>query len=282
MGLKLNQPENLTISKKTLLMGVLNVTPDSFSDGGLFLGETRAVEWALRMAQDGADIIDVGGESTRPGSAYISIDEELERVIPVIRELSPRLNIPISVDTSKSEVARQAIEAGAGIINNIMGTPLDRNMAAVAAEFDIPLILMHIKGKPNTMQKNPVYADLMGEIISALRDSIAVAEAAGVKAEKIIIDPGLGFGKTVSHNIEILKRLRELKALGKPILVGPSRKAFIGAILGVDNPRERLMGTAAAVAASIANGADIVRVHDVKEMAELCKVADKILKLCNY
>jgi dihydropteroate synthase len=202
--------------------------------------------------------------------------------MPVIRGLSPRLDVPISIDTRKPEVARQAIEVGAGIINDIMGTPLDKNMAAVAAEFNVPLVLMHIKGEPAGMQKNPVYADLIGEIISALRGSIAVAKASGVRPENIIIDPGIGFGKTVSHNVEIIKRLRELKALGKPILVGPSRKAFIGAVLGIDDPGERLMGTAAAVAASIANGADIVRVHDVKEMAQVCKMADKILKLCSY
>lgn len=287
MNLKLNQPDKalyfknfeLDLSKKTHLMGVLNVTPDSFSDGGLFLDKDKAVVRALEMSKEGASIIDVGGESTRPGSDAVCIDEELKRVIPVIEELVRQLDIPVSIDTSKPEVAREAVKAGASIINNIMGTPLDRKMAAVSSEFDCPIIIMHIKGEPRTMQRNPVYGDLISEIISALKGSVAVAEENGVDPQKIIIDPGIGFGKTVSHNIEIIRALSQFKVLNKPILIGPSRKSFIGTILDIDKPTERLMGTAAVVAASVMNRADIVRAHDVKEMSQLCRTLDKIFKI---
>lgn len=264
--------------KKTQLMGVLNVTPDSFSDGGLFFDKDRAIKRALEIVEEGADIIDIGGESTRPGSEPISIEQELSRIIPVIEELTSRINIPISIDTTKPEVAKEAIEAGASMINNIMGTPLDKKMAAVSAELDVPIVLMHIKGNPRTMQIDPVYKDLIGELISALRESIVVAEGCGVDSKKIIIDPGIGFGKTAQHNLEILRRLREFKILGKPILVGPSRKSFIGKVLGIDDPSRRLMGTAAAAAIAIANGADIIRVHDIKEMVQVAALADGICK----
>jgi dihydropteroate synthase len=265
-------------SKRTYVMGVLNITPDSFSDGGLFFDTSKAIDQAVKMSQEGADIIDVGGESTRPGAEPVSESEELKRVIPVIEGLSRRINVPISIDTKKPEVAREAVNAGASLINDIMGTPLDRQMACVAADFDIPLVIMHIKGEPQTMQKNPVYDDVVDRIMFSLRDSIAVAEEMGVDAQKIIIDPGIGFGKTVSHNIEIIKRLRELRMLGRPVLVGPSRKSFIGSILDISEPKERLIGTAAAVAAAIVNGADIVRVHDVREMLQVCKILNKIFK----
>lgn len=286
MSLKLSQPDKkiyfrsfeLAISKKTHLMGVLNITPDSFSDRGLFFEKVKAVERGLQMQMDGASIIDIGGESTRPGAEAISIDEELDRVIPVIKELVSRLSIPISIDTSKPLVAKEAIKTGASIINDIMATPLNKEMAEVALEFDVPIILMHIKGEPRTMQKNPVYQNLIGEIISELKESIRVAQDAGVDPQKIIIDPGIGFGKTVLHNIEILKRLKEFKVLNKPILIGPSRKSFIGAILNIDKPADRLMGTAAAVALSVMNGADIIRVHDVKEMADVCRLLDEAYK----
>ena len=286
MSLKTSQPDKtlsfknfeFDFSKKIYIMGVLNITPDSFSDGGMFFDKDRAVGRALQMARDGADIIDIGGESTRPGSNPVGAEEELKRVIPVIEALAVELNIPISIDTHKPEVAREAVRRGASIINNIMGSDLDRGMAAVAAEFDVPIVLMHIKGEPRTMQANPVYDDLIGEIISALLGSIAVARECGVDAEKIIIDPGIGFGKTARHNLEIIKRLKELKILGRPILIGPSRKAFIGKVLGIDSPAERLMGTAAAVAISAANGADIVRVHDVKEMAEVVRLTEAIYR----
>jgi len=263
---------------KTYLMAVLNVTPDSFSDGGMFFDKAKAVERAVEMALEGADIIDVGGESTRPGSEPISMQEELDRVIPVIQAAASRLDIPISIDTSKPEVAREALKAGASIINNVMGTPVDKNMALAAAELGAPIVLMHIKGEPGNMQKNPSYKDAMSEISAELKTAIAVCEECGVDPKKIIIDPGIGFGKTAKHNIEIIRRLRELKALNKPILIGPSRKSFIGELLGIKVPGERLMGTAAAIAASIINGADIVRAHDVKEISQVCRLIDAIFK----
>lgn len=259
-------------------MAILNVTPDSFSDGGRFFDKAKAVEKASRMAEEGADIIDVGGESTRPGSEPVSEQEELDRVIPVIRAAASRVKVPISIDTSKPRVAREAVKAGASIINDIMGTPVDKNMALAAAELGATIILMHIKGEPRNMQKNPSYKDVMSEISDDLKKSIAVCEECGVAPGKIIIDPGIGFGKTAKHNIEIIRRLRELKALKKPILIGPSRKAFIGEVLGVKVPGERLMGTAAAVAASIINGADIVRAHDTKEISQVCRLIDAIYK----
>ena len=286
MNLKLSQPDNtlsfrnykLDFSKKTHLMGILNITPDSFSDGGLFFNKENAVKRGIEIEKEGASIIDIGGESTRPGSQPVSIDEELKRVIPVIKALAPQVNCPISIDTSKPGVAREAIMAGASMINNIMGVDLNRDMAIAAADFDVPIVLMHIKGKPRTMQENPVYEDLIGEIIHALKTSIKIAEECGVDSEKIIVDPGIGFGKTALHNIEILKRLKEFKILGKPILTGPSRKSFIGAILNIKTPSERLMGTAAAVAIAIANGADIVRVHDVKEMAQVATLVNEVYR----
>lgn len=284
MSLKISQPSNilsfkgyeLDFSKYTCLMGILNITPDSFSDGGLFFDKDKAVKRGIEIEAEGANIVDIGGESTRPGSLPVPVEEELRRVIPVIEALAPRIKIPISVDTRKPEVAREAIKAGASMINNIMGANLDREMAVAAAEFDVPIVLMHIKGDPRTMQKNPVYDDVIGEIISALRESIMLAEGCGVNPEKIIIDPGIGFGKTTAHNLEILRRLKELKELGKPILVGPSRKSFLGNVLDIKDPDARLMGTAAAVALAIANGADIIRVHDVKEMAQVGVLADEV------
>lgn len=266
----------LDLLKKRHVMGIINVTPDSFSDGGAFLDRDKAVEQGIRMAQDGADIIDVGGESTRPGAQPVSDGEEIERIIPVIEAIVGQVDIPISVDTYKPAVARRAITAGASIINNIMGSNLEKEMAAAAAEFDVPLVLMHIKGTPRSMQVNPVYEDVLGEIIATLGKSIADAERYGVDPHKIIVDPGIGFGKTVRHNLEILKRLRELEVLGKPILVGPSRKSFIGATLGIPDPQERLMGTAAAVAVAIEGGADIVRVHDVKEIVQVVRLMNEI------
>ncbi|MDD5450111.1 MAG: dihydropteroate synthase [Candidatus Omnitrophica bacterium] len=259
-------------------MGVLNVTPDSFSDGGRFFDREKAVARGLEMLKEGADIIDIGGESTRPGAEPVSLDEELNRVLPVIKGLAPVIDIPISVDTSKPSAAEEAIKAGASMINNVMGTPLDSRMAEIAARYEVPIVLMHIKGLPRTMQKNPAYEDLIGEIIEALKGSIAIARGSGVAGDKIIIDPGIGFGKTVSHNLEIVRRLSEFKALGYPLLVGVSRKSFIGAITGIDDPLARLMGSAAAAAACAFNGADIVRVHDVKETAEFFAVWNRIFK----
>jgi len=265
----------LELGRRTHIMGILNVTPDSFSDGGLYIDTDRAVERALEIEKEGADIIDIGGESTRPGSLPLSQEEELKRVIPVIERLQDRLKIPISIDTYKAKVAREAIKAGASIINDISGLRFDPGMAGVAAEFDVPVVIMHIKGTPRDMQINPVYHDLIGEISDFLEEGISIALKAGVDEKKIIIDPGIGFGKTFEHNLEIINRLYEFRSLGRPILLGPSRKSFIGKIL--DLPvGDRLEGTASAVAIGIMKGANIVRVHDVLPMVRVARVADAI------
>jgi dihydropteroate synthase len=263
-------------SKKTYLMGVVNATPDSFSGDGLFNEPEKAVGEALRMTSCGADIIDIGGESTRPGSEPVSPEEEMRRVLPIIKGIRKSSSVPISIDTYKSQVARMALDEGADIINDISGLRFDPEMAGLAAQTGAPVILMHIKGTPRDMQKNPVYKALIPEIMDYLRGSIWKALDAGVAQEKIIIDPGIGFGKTFAHNLEILKNLSEFAALEKPILIGVSRKAFIGHILGGAPPSERLEGTLAALAIAVANGADIVRVHDVEEAAKAVKVADAI------
>lgn len=265
----------LELSKRTHIMGILNVTPDSFSDGGLYINTDRAVERAFEIEKEGADIIDIGGESTRPGALPISVDEELSRVIPVIEKIQNRLKIPISIDTYKAKVAREAIEAGASIINDISGLRFDPEMARVAAEYNVPVVIMHIKGTPRDMQINPVYQDLIGEISDFLKEGISIALGAGVDEKKIIIDPGIGFGKTFEHNLEIINRLYEFRSLGMPILFGPSRKSFIGKILDLP-PGDRLEGTASAVAIGIMNGANVVRVHDVLPMVRVARVADAI------
>lgn len=261
--------------EKTKIMGILNVTPNSFSDGGKFADKDSAVARAIQMAKDGADIIDIGGESTRPGAEPVSVDEELKRVIPVIEEIVCEVDLPISIDTMKADVAEAAIEAGAAMINDVSAMRFDPAMAGVAAKSGGPVVLMHMKGTPRDMQDNPEYDSLMGEIISFLDERALAAIEAGVAPENIIVDPGIGFGKTLDHNLEILRRLPELKSLGYPILVGASRKAFIGAILGTE-PDDRIEGTVAAVTAAVMNGASIVRVHDVKEMARAARVADAI------
>jgi dihydropteroate synthase len=257
-------------------MGVLNITPDSFSDGGLFFEPHKAIEHGLRMAEEGADIIDVGGESSRPGSDPLPLDEELRRVIPVIEGLTSRLEIPISVDTYKSQVAERAVEAGAQIINDISGLRFDANMSAVAARFDTPLIIMHIKGSPKTMQQDPSYEDLMGEIIAYLREGIEKAEEAGVDPHQMIVDPGIGFGKRVQDNLVIINRLYELNTLSRPLLVGTSRKSFIGAVLDAE-VHQRGIGTLASVAVSALKGAHIVRVHDVAPMKQTVDMVDAII-----
>jgi dihydropteroate synthase len=257
-------------------MGVLNITPDSFSDGGVFFEPHKAVEHGLRMAEEGADIIDVGGESSRPGSDPVPLDEELKRVIPVIEGLASRLEIPISVDTYKSQVAERAIEAGAQMINDISGLRFDPQVTAVAARFDTPLIIMHIKGTPKTMQQDPVYEDLMGEIIDYLREGIAKVEQGGVDPHQVIVDPGIGFGKRVQDNLLIINRLSELNALGRPLLIGTSRKSFIGAVLGAE-VHQRGAGTLASVAVSALKGAHIVRVHDVAPIKQTIDMVDAII-----
>ncbi|MDO8682167.1 MAG: dihydropteroate synthase [Armatimonadota bacterium] len=266
------------MSRRTLIMGILNVTPDSFSDGGRYLDRDAAMAHAFKMVEDGADIIDIGGESTRPGSEAVSENEEAERVVPVIERLRKESDVVISVDTCKAEVARAAIEAGADLVNDISAMAFDPNMRAVVAEAQVPVILMHIKGTPRDMQVNPQYDDVMSEIAAYLREHIDLAIEAGVDKRLIIIDPGFGFGKTVEHNLLILRRLKELKSLGHPILMGTSRKSTIGKVLGDLPVEERLEGTAATVAISIMNGANIVRVHDVKEMARVARMTDATLE----
>ncbi len=260
-------------------MGVLNVTPDSFSDGGLYFEKSIAIERAKEMVEDGADIIDIGGESTRPGAEPVSLDEELNRTIPVIETLSKEIKVPISIDTYKSIVAEKAINAGASIVNDISGLRFDPEMAEVIAKHKVPVVIMHIKGTPRNMQKEPFYENLIIEIKNYLEDSINIALSAGIEKDKIIIDPGIGFGKTFEHNLEIIHKLSEFTIFGRPILIGLSRKAFIGKILNNALPRERVEGTAAAVAISIMNGANIIRVHDVKQMAMVAKVADAIKRI---
>jgi dihydropteroate synthase len=267
---------SLDFSKKTYIMGILNVTPDSFADGGLYFDKSSAIERAYQIVEEGADIIDIGGESTRPGSEPISIKEELKRTIPVIEAISKKIKVPISIDTYKSEVAKAALDAGASMVNEISGLRFDPKMPDVVSEYKVPVVIMHIKGKPQDMQQNPVYEALIPEIIDYFRMGIIMATRAGVSEDKIIIDPGMGFGKTFDHNLEIINNLREFTFLEKPILVGPSRKAFIGKILGDVPATERLEGTAAAVSISIINGANVVRVHDVKETVKVAKVTDAV------
>lgn len=263
------------LGKRTLLMGVLNVTPDSFSDGGLFFDPSKAIDHGLRMAEEGADLIDIGGESTRPGSKPLDEEEELRRVIPVIESLSKRLNIPISIDTYKSKVAQAAINAGAEMINDISGLHFDPELAKVASKEDVPIVLMHIRGTPETMQKDIHYESLFSEILQYLREGIERAESSGVDPEKIIIDPGIGFGKTLEHNLLLIKNLSEFRILGKPILLGTSRKSFIGKILNAE-PQERLEGTIASTIVGILHGAHIVRCHDVAQVKKAIAVADAI------
>jgi len=263
------------LTARTHLMGVLNVTPDSFSDGGLYRDPERAVRRGLEMVEEGADFIDVGGESTRPGSDPVPQEEELRRVLPVIERLSKATDIPISVDTYKSAVARRALDAGARIINDISGLHFDSDLADVATGGGATLVIMHMKGTPKTMQADPVYDDVISDIGEYLAAAIRIAEAKGI--EQIFVDPGIGFGKSAAQNVEIIRRLRELGSLGHPVLVGPSRKSFIGKILDLPVD-ERLEGTAAAVAASVMNGAHVVRVHDVKQMLRVTRVADAIVR----
>jgi len=263
------------LGKQTLLMGVLNVTPDSFSDGGLFLDREKAIAQGLKMVEEGADLIDIGGESTKPGSKPLGLEEELRRVIPVIEALAKEVDVPISIDTYKSAVAKKAVEAGAQMINDISGLHFDPDLAHVASKEDVPLILMHIRGTPETMQKDVHYESLFSEILQYLRESIQRAESAGLDPGQIVIDPGIGFGKTLEDNLLIIKNLQELRILGKPILLGTSRKSFIGKILNTD-VTERLEGTLSSIAIGVLNGAHIIRCHDVLEAKKAISVADAI------
>ena len=258
-------------------MGILNITPDSFSDGGKYLSTSRAIDRAFEMVDDGADIIDIGGESTRPGSDFISKDEELQRIVPVIQEIRNQdSEILISIDTYKSDVAEIAVDLGANIVNDISGLTFDQNMSTFLSGRDIPVIIMHINGKPKTMQSNPIYNDLLNDINSFFKKQIIFAQSNGIVRDNIILDPGIGFGKTFNHNLTIINNLKGLCNLGHPIMIGTSRKAFIGDILDAP-PRERIEGTIASVVASVINGANIVRVHDVKEIKKAIMVTEKIL-----
>jgi dihydropteroate synthase len=261
--------------ERPLIMGILNVTPDSFSDGGRFTDPQRAIDRALEMVAEGADIIDIGGESTRPGSNPVSAGDELKRIIPVIKGLAGRISCPISIDTWKSPVAREALDAGAEIINDISGFCLDPLMAPLAAESGAGAVLMHTRGTPQTMSGDTAYADLIGEVLGSLRNSVDQACQAGVVRERIAIDPGIGFAKDAAQNLEILRRLDEFRDLGLPLLVGTSRKSFIGRALGRDTT-DRIYGTAATVALAVSNGADILRVHDVREMRDAADMARAI------
>jgi dihydropteroate synthase len=264
-------------AERTLVMGILNVTPDSFSDGGRFLDRAAAVAHATRMVDDGADILDVGGESTRPGSTAVSVDEELERVRPVIErlaELHPA--IPISIDTRKASVAAEAIAAGATIVNDVSGGA-DPDMFDVVRERDAAVVLMHMRGEPTTMQEAPRYDDVVGEVHEYLRQRIETAERAGIDPERIVIDPGVGFGKDLGHNLELMRRVNVLLDLRRPVLVGPSRKRFLGTILDVPED-DRVEGTIGAVVWLVSRGAHLVRVHDVKEVVRAVRVADAIAR----
>jgi dihydropteroate synthase len=283
----------LLLGKRTLIMGVLNITPDSFSDGGKFFRADRAVEHALSMQRAGADLIDIGAESTRPGSSATSVAEELRRLLPVLQALRGKLKIPVSIDTRKATVAEIALGAGAAIINDVSGLNHDPRIAEVAASHRAPLILMHMRGEPHTMQKAPFARDVLKDVTQGLRASIAKARKAGVLKSQIVLDPGIGFGKSFQQNYELLDRLPELAKLGYPLLVGTSRKGFLGATLALPDKRparkakpasptvsaeDRIWATAATVTASILGGANIVRVHDVAEMAQVACVADRLLE----
>jgi dihydropteroate synthase len=268
----------IELGERTILMGVLNVTPDSFSDGGKFFETSWAVDHALAIEAAGADMLDIGGESTRPGSAGISSNEELARLRPVLKALAGQIKIPISIDTRKAGVAEAAIEAGAEIINDVTGLKADPRIAKVAAKHRVPLILMHMRGEPGTMQHGPFAKNVVADVLSGLRRSIGVARRAGVAKSQIVVDPGIGFGKNFAQNYELIARLPELRKLGCAMLIGTSRKSFLGHTLGKKHADERIWGTAATVASSILGGAHIVRVHDVEEMVQVARVTDKVLE----
>jgi dihydropteroate synthase len=276
--------QRLELGNRTCVMGVVNVTPDSFSDGGKFFSNQTAISHGQKMAEDGADIIDIGGESTRPFSDEVTAAEELRRVIPVIEELAASISVPISIDTTKAEVARRAIQAGASIINDISSLRLDPEMPEVAAQSGVPLILMHMLGTPKTMQVSPTYDDVVAEIKTFLDQSIRQAVNSGIDREKIIIDPGIGFGKSFEHNLTLIRQLSDFHTLDAPILIGPSRKTFIRNILKGENSQDIPpdlpiveTGTQAVISAAILNGAHIVRVHDVANTCATVKLVDAIV-----
>ncbi len=266
----------LNLSERVHVMGIVNVTPDSFSDGGRFLDRDAAIDHGLRLVDEGADILDVGGESTRPGATSVSSDEEIERVVPVVEALAAKTDVPVSIDTSKASVARRALDAGAQIVNDVAAGRFDEELIPLVAARHAPLVLMHMLGEPRTMQMDPRYVDVVGEIAAFLDERADAAVAAGAGREQIVVDPGFGFGKTPAHNLVLLRRLREFRCLGFPILAGTSRKSFIGATLGGLPVEERLEGTAATVALAVANGVSIIRVHDVREMARVVRMVEAV------
>jgi dihydropteroate synthase len=267
------------LGEKTLIMGIVNVTPDSFSGDGLGNDATAAIARGKRMAAEGADILDVGGESTRPGAEPVSLEEELGRVLPVIEGLAAETEAIISIDSYKSAVAVEALARGAAIVNDISGLRFDAEMARVAAGAGAAVVIMHIQGTPRSMQERPKYDDVIGEISDYLAEGIAIATAAGVGQDQVVVDPGFGFGKALEHNLELMRRLGEFRNLGAPLMIGPSRKRTLGILLNDAPPNERREGTAAMVALAIAAGVDIVRVHDVREMARLARVADAVVRV---
>jgi len=266
----------LSVGKRTRLMGIINVTPDSFSDGGISYRYEDAVSRARQMAEEGVDIIDIGGESSRPGSDPVDVHEEMRRVIPVISTLAKELSVPISIDTTKSEVARAALDAGAGMINDISGLHWDLKLAEMAARYEVPVVIMHIRGKPKTMQQDVRYESLFSEVIRYLREGIEVAHVAGIPEDQVIVDPGIGFGKTVEDNLMIMNHLFEFSVLGKPVLLGASRKSFIGKVLDLD-VGQRLEGTLATTLFAITRGADIIRVHDIKENLRVIRMFEQMM-----
>ena len=266
----------LNPKRETLVMGIVNVTPDSFSDGGKFFTPEVAISHASKLITQGADIIDIGGESTRPGAKLVSESEELKRVIPVIKKIrTDNPKILISIDTTKASVAKYAIEAGANIINDVSGLSFDNNMTGIVESLNVPIVIMHMKGNPQNMQLNPKYKDIVNEILDFFKIKIKIAIQSGINRSMIILDPGIGFGKTVDHNFELLSRLNEFNVLELPIMIGPSRKSFIGITLDLP-PEDRVEGTAAAVSAGVMNGASIVRVHDVKSMKRVVRIIEKV------
>lgn len=265
----------IDMSRRTAVMGIVNVTPDSFSDGGRYFDAERAVAHGERMAHEGADLIDIGGESTRPGARPVPAEDEIARVIPVIRGLRRKISLPISIDTMKSKVARAALDEGADVINDISAFGFDAAMASLAAAEKVPVALMHMQGTPRTMQQSPSYGDVVEEVRTYLHSRMQFAVESGVETERIVIDPGIGFGKNLEHNLALLRGLSALTALGRPVLVGTSRKTFLGKLLDAA-PEERLEGSLAAAVAAVLAGANIIRVHDVKEAVRAVRIADAL------
>ena len=278
--------KEFNLDRRPILMGILNVTPDSFSDGGVYFSKDTAIEHAKKMEKDGADIIDIGGESTRPGATSISAQEELDRVLPIIEHLVQECRVPLSIDTYKAQVARAALDAGASLVNDVWGLRMDADLGPLVARCGVPVVLMHNRSRPKDAAQSErlggryvgvEYGDLMADLIRELRETIERALDVGISRDRIIIDPGIGFGKTVEQNLELLRRLKELRVLGRPVLMGASRKSVMGYTLDLP-PEERVEGTAATVALGIAGGVDIVRVHDVKEMVRVARMADALAR----